>query len=119
MKVIGIIGSRCRCSRRDFGAVAAKFWEVYEPGDWICSGGCSRGADAWARELSRKHGIPYLEFPADWRTHGTTAGFIRNGEIAKHSDILIACPQQGRASGTSDTVEKWRQQHPNCKPVLV
>ena len=41
--------------------VRDKFFEIYEDGDWICSGGCKKGADRFA-EMIAKEGIPILIF---------------------------------------------------------
>jgi len=104
MKIIGIIGARARHGANDFEDVRKAFLGIYERGDWICSGGCGRGGDEFAKRLQREFSTPYLEFPANWQNHGKQAGFIRNGEIAKHSTILIACVVPGAHGGTEDTI---------------
>ncbi len=108
-KVIGIIGTRKRNTREDFDAVMEAFASVYEEGDWICSGGCSKGGDKFAHMIHKSNNIPYLEFPANWIKYGKSAGFIRNTDIAQHSDILIACVAEDRTGGTEDTIKKWLQ----------
>ena len=35
------------------------------------------------------------------------AGFVRNGDIAKDSDVLIACVAPDRTGGTEDTIKKF------------
>lgn len=58
----------------------------------IIEGG-ARGADRLGREWAQVRGIPYTTFPADWETHGKSAGFIRNEEMAKsRPDGCLAFP---------------------------
>jgi hypothetical protein len=93
------------------------FFEVYEDGDWIISGGCKEGGDAFAETIAKAFGIPILILPARWnhewqeekftRKFNRAAGFIRNGSIAEHSDILIACVHPDRTGGTEDTIKKF------------
>lgn len=111
-KVIGIIGTRRRDSDQDFHAVYNEFSKYYEPGDKICSGLCPKGGDRFAVIIANKLGLPKdkrIWFPADWKRHGRAAGFIRNTDIAKNSDILIACVAPDRKGGTEDTIKKWKK----------
>ena len=109
-KIIGIVGSRSRNSHADFLLVHKKFLEIYEDGDWICSGGCSKGADSFAYKLHQDYVTPYLEFPAFWEKHGKIAGFLRNSDIAKASNVLIACLDEN-SKGTQDTINKFIKAH--------
>ena len=105
MKVIGIIGTRRRNQPEDFSAVEKKFFDLYQEGDWICSGGCYAGGDRFAEVISKKHGIPILIFPANWNKYGKKAGFIRNQYIANNSDVIIACVSEDRKGGTEHTIQ--------------
>ena len=49
-----------------------------------------------------KHSVKH--FPADWNTHGKGAGFIRNGEMAKYANMLIAF-WDGESKGTKHMIE--------------
>ena len=118
-KIIGIVGSRSRNSDEDYWIVRKKFKEIYEYGDWICSGGCPKGADYFAFTLYREFKTPYLEFPANWDKYGKGAGFIPNTDIAKASCILIACVTDDRTGGTEDTVKKYIQFHGDERLHLV
>ena len=51
MKVIGIVGTRSRESIRDFLACKEKFFEIYEDGDRIVSGGCPQGGNKFAEAI--------------------------------------------------------------------
>jgi len=105
--VIGIVGSRRRDSQIDFEAVECEFLKHYTPGDTICSGLCRKGADRFAVILAKKYQTKTLWYPANWTVYGKGAGFIRNTDIARDSDILIACVASDRVGGTEDTIRKF------------
>jgi hypothetical protein len=107
MKIIGIVGTRRRNGNAAYERVEKKFFEVYEEGDWICSGGCSRGGDRFAEKIAKEHGIPILIFYPNWKKYGKGAGFVRNTDIAKTSHIIIACVADDRKGGTEDTINKF------------
>ena len=69
---------------------------------YIISGG-ARGADSLAERYAKENNIEFVCFPADWKTHGKVAGFIRNKDIVKASDRVIAF-YDGKSSGTKDTL---------------
>jgi len=106
-KTIGIIGTRRRNSYKDFQLTEQQFLKIYNPNDIICSGLCPKGGDRFAVMLSKQYKIQSLWFPANWEKYGRSAGFIRNDDIAKHSDILIAVVSNDRTGGTEDTIKKY------------
>jgi len=117
MKIIGVIGTRKRNTSEAYKKVKDKFLELYEDGDWICSGGCKKGADRFADMISEEEGIPMLRFPPAYKRYGRGAPFIRNTLIAEHSTIIVACiinPEDGidlvlerDKGGTEDTLKKY------------
>ena len=107
MKTIGIIGSRSRDSQVDFKLCEEIFLSIYKPGDEIVSGGCPKGGDAMAEVLAKKHQIPIKIYYAQWNKLGRGAGYARNADIARNSDILIAIVAEDRKGGTEDTIEKF------------
>ena len=109
---IGIIGTRRRNTRSDYNAVWDVFFEYYnrKRKDWIVSGGCPEGGDAFAEKIAKDYGIPMLTFWPRWYPDGKFnkgAGFERNTSIAIYSDILIACVHEDRTGGTEDTIKKY------------
>lgn len=118
-KIIGIVGSRRRSSYQDFKLVNDKFFDLYEDGDWICSGGCPTGGDEFAIRIHKLCSIPYLEFPANWGKYGKSAGYKRNTDIARFSDILIACVSEDRKGGTEHTISEFIKIHGDNKLYLV
>jgi hypothetical protein len=119
MKKIGIVGSRRRNSNKDFISVKDKFFELYQDGDLIISGGCPQGGDNFAEQIAKKNGIPILIFYPDWNKHGKAAGFVRNTYIAENSNILIACVASDRTGGTEDTIKKFLKIHKEGSLCLV
>jgi len=107
MKIIGIIGTRKRDKFKDYKVIEKEFFKNYEEGDWICSGGCPRGADRFAEKIAKKNGIPMLTFYANWTKNGLGAGMVRNTDVAKNSNILIAVVSNCRTGGTEDTIKKF------------
>ena len=107
MKIIGVVGSRRRNTPQDYLKVEEKFFELYKKGDWICSGGCATGADHFAEEIAKHHGIPILIFYPNTKDLGVRGYFERNTEIARHSHVLIACVAEDRKGGTEDTISKF------------
>mgnify|MGYP003528564085 FL=1 len=52
--------------------------------------GKAKGADSFGEKLAKEIGWKVLEYPADWDSNGKSAGYIRNIEMAKNADALIA-----------------------------
>ena len=119
MKKIGVIGSRRRNSGLDRKAVRERFFEIYEEGDVIISGGCPKGGDRFAEEIAKGFGIPIMIFYPKWEKYGRSAGLIRNLDIAKESDVLVACVAKDRQGGTEDTIKKFLKEKPEGLVALV
>lgn len=116
-KIIDIVGTRRRDTASAFKEIKRVFDLKYEDGDIICSGGCKKGADRYAEQLT-KTGIPILIYYPNYSKYGSPrALFKRNTQIAMKADILIACvmhPHQGidivlqrKKGGTEDTIKKF------------
>lgn len=69
----------------------------------IISGGAS-GADALGERFADDFNIPTRIFHPDWKKYGKTAGFIRNVDIVKHCDGLIAF-WDGFSKGTKHSID--------------
>lgn len=52
-------------------------------------------------------GLPVDEFRADWDTHGKSAGYKRNSQMADHADMLIAF-WDGKSKGTKHMIDLAR-----------
>lgn len=66
--------------------------------------GCARGADKLGEKWALKNAIEIRRFPAHWTELGDSAGHIRNEEMARVSDALIAFWNK-RSTGTKDMIK--------------
>ena len=62
---------------------------IVQKGDIVLQGGAP-GVDRVARAWARTHGVACQEFPADWEGAGSAAGRMRNAQMARHGDALVA-----------------------------
>lgn len=65
--------------------------------------GAARGVDRLAIAWAVHNNIPCEEFPANWSTHGKSAGFRRNAEMSEKADALIAV-WDGISNGTGHMI---------------
>lgn len=66
--------------------------------------GMARGADMLAYSLWANHNMKIHKFPADWKTHPRSAGYIRNAEMGNFADVLVAF-WDGKSRGTKHMIE--------------
>lgn len=125
---VGIIGSRKRNTEEDLKKVTDAFHKLKKEYSeiTIVSGGNPRGGDRFAEIIACLEKIPIKIYYADWEKYQdpknikiNPAGFIRNSDIAKESDILIACVAPNRTGGAEDTIRKFKIEHPEGKIILV
>ena len=99
MKTI-IAGSR---NITDYGileaAIAASGFQVTE----VISGG-ARGVDSLGEWFANKNKLPLTIINADWGKFGRAAGHIRNDEMAKVGQALIAI-WDGESRGTAHMID--------------
>ena len=69
----------------------------------IVSGG-ARGADQLGKEYAEKNELSAIIFPAEWKKYGKSAGYIRNHDIIKNSDHVVAF-WDGQSRGTLHSIE--------------
>lgn len=105
-KKIGIVGSRRRDTEEDYQQCEKTFLETYEDGDELVSGGCHKGGDRFCEIIAKKYQVPIKIYYAQWDKLGKGAGFARNTDIARDSDVIIALVAKDRTGGTEDTIKK-------------
>lgn len=77
--------------------------------------GCAKGVDTMGIKWAEEVGIPFERFPAQWGKYGKAAGPIRNIEMSKVADALIAIRKDG-SKGTSHMIDTMLKLN---KPVFV
>ncbi len=79
----------------------------------IVSGKCPKGGDRFGEIFAAQNQIPCRLFPADWNTHGLSAGPIRNDwmlKFAMHENPVVIAFWHGRKSGgTWDMIRRARR----------
>lgn len=96
---VGVIGSR---GFKDYDLVVKTLSKMDI--SLIVSGGAI-GADTLGERYAKENNIETKIFLPDWKTHGKSAGFIRNTDIINESEIIVAF-WDGVSKGTKDSIDK-------------
>jgi hypothetical protein len=70
--------------------------------------GTAKGADLLGEHFANGHSITIKRFPADWETHGKSAGYLRNEKIAmyaKEDNGTLISFWDGVSSGTKHMID--------------
>ena len=62
------------------------------------------------QQYAKEHGYDVHYFPAEWKRYGKAAGYIRNTEMAKNADALVAF-WDGASFGTKHMIATAEQLH--------
>ncbi|MBP3267603.1 MAG: DUF2493 domain-containing protein [Ruminococcus sp.] len=81
-KYILVVGSRSFCDYKYAAHILDKVANSHK--DIVIVSGGADGADALAKRYAAERDFEYVEFPADWKTYGKSAGYIRNEEMHKY-----------------------------------
>lgn len=82
----------------------------------IVSGGAA-GVDKTAEELALARGMLTKIFLPDWENLGKRAGFVRNAQIVKEADEVVAF-WDNESKGTAITIELTRKANKPLKIIL-
>jgi hypothetical protein len=103
MKTI-IAGSRTITNRNEIAvAVARSRFQISE----VVSGG-ARGIDQLGERWAETNEIPIKQFLPRYETFGKKAPIIRNAEMARYADALIAI-WDGKSGGTRNMIEQAKK----------
>ena len=71
--------------------------------------GRQRGVDTLGEQYADLKKLPIAPFPADWTAHGKAAGPIRNAQMARYADALIAI-WDGESKGTKNMINQAKKE---------
>ncbi len=76
--------------------------EGIHPTQIVC--GMARGVDLLGERWAEDNGLPVTRFPANWREYGKAAGPIRNVQMARYAEALVAL-WDGVSRGTQGMID--------------
>lgn len=94
---LAVIGSR-EFSDYDYMKTILKWYDCTQ----IISGG-AKGADKLAKKYAAENNIQIKEFLPNWNAHGKSAGYIRNKDIIKNCDEVVAFWNK-KSKGTKSSI---------------
>lgn len=74
----------------------------------VVSGG-AKGVDLLGERYAKQYKLPLYIFKADWNKYGKGAGYIRNIDMAKNAEALLAI-WDGESRGTKHMIEEGKRQ---------
>lgn len=77
--------------------------------------GTARGIDRLGEEWAQVNGKKIRLFPADWHRLGKSAGMVRNRDMARYADALIAI-WDGSSRGTGNMISAMEKLN---KPTFI
>ena len=121
---LAIVGSRGFADYSLFSDVMRNHFSLQpprfppDPIDWVCkeiiSGG-AKGADSLAARWAAENRVKLTEFLPDWDKYGKAAGPIRNEDIIKIADFVLAF-WDGLSKGTANSLSIAKRLK---KPTLI
>ena len=89
---------------------ACDYWNILDPKDIEIVSGGARGADRLGENLALSYGFKLTRIPADWNTHGKSAGYKRNKVMAEYGTHLLAFHING-SKGTGHMINLAMKNH--------
>jgi len=111
---VGIVGSREFKNYELFSDIMKQYLSDIS---WVVSGGAP-GADSLAEKWAKENKKMLTIYPADWFNLGKRAGYVRNTDIVKNSDMIIAF-WDGNSKGTKHTIGLAQKMGKECKIINV
>lgn len=112
MVILAVVGSR---SFNNYEQLKQLLNENYDNIEEIVSGGAN-GADKLAEQYCKEYNIKLNIYYPNWNLYGKSAGPIRNEQIIKNSDEVIAF-WDGTSSGTRSSINFAKKFNKPCKII--
>ena len=82
----------------------------------IIVSGTANGADKLGEQYAHERGFTVEHHPANWKTYGKRAGFLRNEEMAEVSDAVIAF-WDNKSKGTASMIDIAKKRNLHLRVV--
>lgn len=102
MRII-IAGSREYNNYEEAAKLVDKFIKDVNSSNVVIVSGGAKGADKIGEEYAARNDLDCVVYKANWGKYGKQAGIIRNGEMAKNADCLLAF-WDGESRGTYNMI---------------
>ena len=79
--------------------------------------GTARGIDNLGEQFAETQGLELVKFPANW-SMGKQAGHVRNGDMAKYTDIAIVL-WDGVSNGSRNMIKQMKKMDKPCFVFIV
>ena len=108
---LAVVGSR---GFNDYDLCKSKLDAIHlrKPITCIVSGG-AKGADSFGEKWAKENNIETLIFIPDWNKFGKRAGYLRNEDIIKNCDSVIAFWDQ-ISKGTAHSISLAKKYEKSC-----
>lgn len=116
MTKLAIVGSRTFKNKELFDKTLSEWISQYGRPSCIVSGG-AEGADKMAAAWANENNIKLVEFIPDYKTHESRAPLLRNTDIVKASDFVIAFVNL-TSRGTWDSIRKAEKFKKPCIIIM-
>ncbi len=117
MYKIIIAGSRSFSNYQLLKQECNKFIQENQLDNVTIISGNARGADKLGEKYAKEHNYKCCIMPADWNQYGKRAGYLRNADMAKQANALIAF-WDGQSRGTYHMIELSKKQNLKIKTVV-
>ena len=77
--------------------------------------GAAKGVDKLGELWAEEHNVPCIKMPADWDTHGRSAGYKRNQDMADVADACVVV-YDGVSKGSKHMIDIFEK---TDKPLFV
>lgn len=102
MRII-IAGSRDYNNYEEAAKLIDEFIKDIDTNNPVIISGGAKGADKIGEEYAARNDLDCVVYKANWGKYGKQAGVIRNGEMAKNADCLLAF-WNGESRGTYNMI---------------
>jgi hypothetical protein len=113
-----VAGTRNWADKKLFHEVIVDYIERFSEAILFISGAARTGADRYIIDWCKKYQYPCMEMPADWDTHGKSAGYVRNTEMSEVGTHLV-CFWDTKSKGTANMREIASEKHMSVTTILV